>query len=392
MDPDQLECRELREGDDMVAVMELMQQGFGGSAIRTGRRAVPAPSTSRGEWILAAFDQGRPVGTAVMRDMTQWWGGAPVPMCGTSGLSIAPEYRRLGVGRRLFSHVQQEGLARGYPLLSGYPMSPPFFRSLGWEMVGRRFQTEISIQSLRSITAPKVRLRRAGPPDASQVRTLIADVHREQRDSGPVLFDPDATRIMLATPGLYNYLADDGFLSYHWNGTKEIIVQRLLARSEATLRAMWAMVASYATQAHTVRAWLAPNDPITWLLADADDRLTGTHIWGVRITDAPTAMAARGFPGSRPIRVPLLIEDTVIPANSGRWTLVVADGKGALEPDDGSVGPSPLTLTAGGLAALYGGIPLPLLRRTGLARGGDVEGDPALDALFATQPHTFDSW
>ena len=61
----------------------------------------------------------------------------------------------------------------------------------------------------------------------------------------------------------YAYLAPDGFLGYRWHhGHDTIFVERVVASSAATTRALWALAASNSTVAETVRAQVGPSDPL----------------------------------------------------------------------------------------------------------------------------------
>jgi predicted acetyltransferase len=155
---------------------------------------------------------------------------------------------------------------------------------------------------------------------------------------------------------------------------------------------MWALIGSFATQARTVRAWLPPTDPVEWLLAAADARQTTVQSWALRVADAAAALTARGFPATARVSTPLLIDDRTMPANNGRWRLTVADGRGRLDRDDDSNGTEPLTVAARGLAALYAGVPMSVLRLTGLVWAGDPGHDAALESAFAAQPFALDAF
>jgi hypothetical protein len=123
----------------------------------------------------------------------------------------------------------------------------------------------------------------------------------------------------------------------------------------------------------------------------------------LRVVDAPAAIAARGFPPAVTLDVPLVIADGARPANSGRWQLTVAEGKGSLNPVTAPGSPSartpggppaggPLTLGARGLAALFAGNPVAALRQAGLASGGSPDGDAALAAAFGATAYMLDSF
>ena len=106
------------------------------------------------------------------------------------------------------------------------------------------------------------------------------------------------------------------------------------------------------------------------------------------LENSPHSAAARGFGQTVRLSVPLRLDDPLRPADSGRWTLAVAGGQGTLTPGktNGSQHPppdEPVRLGPRGFAALYAGTPLATLRRAGLAVGGGLAEDDALDGAFA---------
>jgi hypothetical protein len=220
----------------------------------------------------------------------------------------------------------------------------------------------------------------------------------------------------------YAYLAPDGFLAYHWRrGHDEVFVDRLVASTAETTAALWAVVASNASVADTVRAVVGPSDPLWWMLREQDANIAERESWMLRLLDAPAAIAARGFPATD-LAVPLLLADDLRPANAGRWDLTVRSGRGSLTrhrtglvhapatsaspsgqqsgqqsgqesgPHSGQPGGPALELGARGLAALYAGTPVATLRRAGLAAGGSPAADAALDAAFAAIPYMLDEF
>ena len=252
-------------------------------------------------------------------------------------------------------------------------------------------------------------IRRPGPDDAAEVLQVLGCAHADARDCGPVTWDETTMRRWLTRPGRYAdtdryaYLAPDGFLGYRWqHGNDAIFVERVVASSAATTRALWAVAASNSTVAGTVRAQVGPSDPLWWMLREQDADIAERESWMLRLLDAPAAIAARGFPATD-IAVPLQITDDLRPANSGRWDLTVRAGEGRLSryrtvaPSPSPAGPShagrtPLALGARGLAALYAGTPVATLRRAGLADGGSQDADAALDGAFAATPFMLDGF
>jgi predicted acetyltransferase len=338
-----------------------------------------------------------------------------------AGVKVAPEDRGRGVGRALMTALTDLMAGRGYPLSALYPATMPLYRSLGWEIAGHRHEAVLPARALRSL--PKAQavkeLRRPGPGDAAELIGVLGRVHELARDCGPITFDETTARRWLTRPGQYNdldryaYLAPDGFLGYRWrHGHDEIYVHRVVAASPQTTAALWAVVASHASVADTVRAQVSPSDPFWWMLREQDANMVTRDSWMLRLLDAPAAIAARGFPAAASLTVPLVIADGLRPANSGRWNLTVRDGIGRLSrdgttrgaaprhapppsgeaPGDGTTRDGALALGPRGLAALYAGTPVATLRRAGLAEGGSPDDAAALDAAFAAAPYMLDDF
>lgn len=394
MTAESITIRPLRADDGMEALADLQVRAFGplpGASLPGWRERV-SQHVADGRY-LAAFDGSRLVASADFHDMRQWWLGRAVPMAGVASVKVAPEDRGRGVGRAVVTELLQLIASRGYPISMLYPSTLPLYRSLGWELAGCSYQAEIPAASLRGIEtsrAGQVPLRRAARGDAAAVIEALAAAHAAGRDCGPITGDEPTVRRWLSDESLFSYLAGDGFLSYRWrDGHREIRVERAVAVSGETTRALWAVVAGHATIARTVRAMTGPFDPLGLLLREPDAALHSEG-WMLRVVDAPAAVAARGFPPGLDLAVPLRLEDPLLPGNSGGWTLRVAGGRGLLERSVTAHAANPLTVGARGFSALFAGTPVQALRRAGLAGGGGPAADALLGAGFAATPFCLD--
>ncbi len=401
---DDVVIRPITGDDDMEAQLDLGQRAFGiyTAGQRAGWSYVAGLRAGQGLF-LGAFVGGVPAGAAMIHDMRQWWLGRAVPCAGVASVKVAPEYRGGGIGRRLMTALLDAVADRGYPLSALYPATMPIYRSLGWELAGGKYQATIPVRSLRTLVAPDAALpgrpkaalpaiRRAGPDDAAEVIDVIGRAHQAARDAGPLTWDEGPTRQWLSRPDLYSYLAgDDGYAAYRWgaDGHHNVLVERVHAATPESLLALWSVIASHSSVARTVTALTAPNDPFWWLTSERDATISKRSMWMLRVLDAPAAIAARGFPPGVSIDVPLEIHDDSRPANSGRWRLTVADGKGRLCSDGAAAS---LTVGARGLAALYAGTPVGTLRLSGLASGCSPDDAAALDAAFAATPYMVDDF
>jgi predicted acetyltransferase len=413
---DDVVIRPITGDDDMAAQLDLGQRAFGvySAGQRAGWSYLAGLRAGQGLF-LGAFAGGVPAGAAMIHDMRQWWLGRAIPCAGIASVKVAPEYRGGGIGRRLMTALLDTVAERGYPLSALYPATMPIYRSLGWELAGGRYRATVPARSLRTLVSPDTAvqlggaaapgIRRAGPDDTAEVIAVIGRAHQAARDAGPLTWDEGPTGQWLSDPDRYSYLAgDDGYACYGWGGDghDNLVVERVHAVTQEALRALWSVIASHSSVARTLTALTAPDDPFWWLTAERDATITKRSMWMLRVVDAPGAIAARGFAPAVSVTVPLEVHDQARPANSGRWQLTVADGKGALIPDgpaipDGPVSAGgspavPLRLGARGLAALYAGTPAGTLRLSGLASGGSQDDDAALDAAFAATAYMLDDF
>jgi predicted acetyltransferase len=410
----------MRADDDLDAELDLRHRSFG-----------PMNGQDREYWReemlgciadgrqFGAWERGQLVGAARYYDMRQYWHGRPVPMAGVGGVKVAPEARGRGVGRALMRALLGAMADGGYPLSVLYPATAHIYRSLGWEMAGGHYRAEIPGRSLLALLPPdpevqasrdsglevpgdpevQVRpaelvptVRRVGPEDADQVIAVLHAIYAAARDCGPATRDPAGVRRWLSEPGLFFYLASDGFLGYGWHdgSDKEIMIRVLAAGSPQTARALWGIVASHASVTRVVRAILGPTDPVCWLTREPDVSLRRHKHWMLRVLEPSAAVSGRGFPSAARASLPLRLADPDLPGNAGLYTFTVRDGSGSLVreitgPTGASPAAAPVALGPRGFAALYAGVPMATLRAAGLVAGGDMH-DGALDSVFSAQP------
>ncbi|WP_433238986.1 GNAT family N-acetyltransferase [Streptosporangium sp. CA-135522] len=383
-----MELRELTV-DDLDAVLDNRRRAFG---------PVPAPEEERwramtasvmaGGRYLGVVDGPRLVATSRIHDFTQWWHGRPISMGGVASVTVAPEDRGRGVGRILMQATIDRCAALGHPISALYPATTHIYRSLGWEHAGAMHRATLSAEALRTIRpTEQVKVRRMGPGDASEVIAILGRVHAATRACGPLVRDESAWRLCLEEKDDFLYLADDGFVVYHWDDDG-IRVSNLVAGSEATARALWSLVGSSASVVKSVHAVVAPDDPVFWLIGDRPRDEVGQTRWMSRIVDLAPAVAARGFPAGVTLDTVIRIDDPQRPANSGPWRLSVSGGSGTAEPAGTPPDAGPV-FTAGAFSALFAGVPAATLRRSGILTG-PADDDDALDTAFHAKPYMLD--
>jgi predicted acetyltransferase len=375
-----LDFRVLSESD-LDAMLDVRIRAFG---------PMPAGGTERWRAVnVELMEQGRNFGVfsdGVMaacgkaRGFEQAWRGRIVPMAGMAGITVLPEFRGRGIGTLLMRGLSEVSAGRGEPISALYPATVTVYRHLGWELVGALSRFALPAAQLRTLGGT-AEVRRVGMDDIGSLQELCARAVASERASGPLLRPATSWERLVEDADTFVYRTDDGAAVYGWDGS-DLSVDFLWAASEDSARSLWSVVGSGSSVAKTVHAYLSPDDPLFWLLPEEAGHEVGQHGWMLRVLDVAAALAARGYPGGLDTAVVLAVHDPESGANSGTWRLDVADGKGAAERISDDV--DGLRLSARGLAALYAGRPVSVLRRSGLARGGDEDLDGVLDAVFAT--------
>jgi predicted acetyltransferase len=168
---------------------------------------------------------------------------------------------------------------------------------------------------------------------------------------------------------------DAGYVSWRRKSDK-LHVYDLIADRPVVRDTLLSCVGSWQTTIATARVRF--GDPVAAGLGLPRGSVLKEEPWMLRVTDAPAAVAARGF-GLLSGEVDLVLTDAQAPWHEGHWRLSVDGGAGALTRG----GNGDVQLHTRGLAALFTGY----TGASALVRGGLAAGDPAalsrLAALFA---------
>jgi predicted acetyltransferase len=329
--------------------------------------------------VIGVFDGDRLVGTAKGRSFQQFWGGRPVPMSGVAGVVVLPDYRGRGVASLVMRALAERSRELGDAVSALYPATIAPYRRSGWEIAGVQNRITIDARHLRGLAASDVRVRPGEKADRDLVLDLQARAYAAQRANGAKLLTAGELDDALDADS-FSYFTDDGCVLYEWH-EGNLVVSCLLAGSEATARALWSVVGSGSSVAKQVHAYVSPDDPIHLLLPEEAAHDVQQHRWMFRLLDLPAAVAARGFAEHVQGSALLSVQDPLLPSQSGTWVLEVAAGRGSLTRTAAVEGA--LQLGPNGLAGLYAGTRLHVLRAAGLGSGGGAEADAFLDSAFA---------
>lgn len=370
--------------DDLDAAFDIRTRSFGrlSPSLRDWWDTVQKESIN-GHRTLGAFDGERLLAHARVRSYQQFWGGRPMPMGGVAGVVVAPDARGRGVGSRLMTAIAQRSLELGDLVSSLYPATIPMYRALGWEVAGAQYRITLPPEALRTLGGKDTRLRRATDSDVEPFLMRLHDRYVAERANGPKLLTPSEAREQLTDEGMMSYVTGGGHVVYEW-AKEDLVVSYLSADTPEIARALWSVVGSGSSIVRSVVAYVSANDPVQLLLPEEIAHEVYLKRWMLRLLDVQKAVAARGFSTAVAGSAAVVLQDRLLPGNSGAWQLEVSGGRAALAPTQASS--ASLRLDPNGFAALFAGTAVHVLRTAGLASGGDRVGDELLDAAFAGSP------
>ena len=372
--------------DDRPQAVALGALAFGGDP------AAPVTSAPPGARSWGVVDGDALLAKATLRSYTQWWGGRRVPMAGVASVAVHPDARGRGSARRLLTELVHQTRAAGEPVSVLFPTAPGIYRSLGWETVRALEHTRLPVAQLAGAGDPRaVALRSAGPEDLPALTRLWHEAGAASdglltRD-GPSF--PHGLQDVLSASVVP--LAEDadgpaGYLAYDrgrgYGPDAELRTRELVARTPAAAAALLRSLASWDSVVGSV-LWRGSLLEVGLLVRGALPPPETSQPWMLRVTDAPAAVAARGYPASVRTSAVFRLVDPLVPEHEGSWELVVEDGHGRLERTSRG---GPL-LQVRGLALLWtGAADTALLQRAGLLDGPA----PGLDALARARPRAPD--
>jgi len=317
--------------------------------------------------------------------MGQFFGGQTVSIAGVAGVAVRADRLRRGVATEMMSRTLAELHAHGVGLATLYASTWSLYRRVGFEVAGTRSLARFPPTLVRgwdhdlSVRIATIEDR----PAVAELYRTIAREHDGHLDRCAYIWRRiDDERLDVPAHGL---LVDDdeglaGYVYYRKHmvpgrGPHRIEIADICARSRMTWQRLWTALADLGAMVESIDLPTAPQDPAFVIHEDPRFRMELLENWMVRVTHVQAALSQRGYPMGVRARVDFDLVDDVIPQQSGRWRLKVADGVGQIERG----GEGTIRVEPRGLAALITGF----LSGPTLARLGRIQSGSA--ALAATQ-------
>jgi predicted acetyltransferase len=387
--------------NELAAVLGATHVAFGeelkDDEVERQRRVLPV------DRILAAWDDGRPVGVTASYPFELTVPGGVAKAGGVTYVGVLPSHRRRGILRELMLRQLEDLHQRGEPLAILWASESLIYGRFGYGIASPEtaIDAERGAFALRDDAGPRGAVRLVTAEEAAALFPPLYQSRRLERP-GSLSRTPDWwTEVLLADPedwrkerGLkyYALLEIDGehagYVLYRvkpkWedSGPKgEVSVVELFATTPESTAELWRFIFGIDLIAR-VKSWRI--DPAWSLLLMVTDprrlHLSITDGLWLRFVDLEAALQARRFNDAE--AAVLEVEDNVLSRNSGRFAIGPESRRTDTEPD--------VALHVTDLASAYlGAFTFDRLAAAGRARELRPGGLARATALFATPipPH-----
>ncbi|MCU0683709.1 MAG: GNAT family N-acetyltransferase [Polyangiaceae bacterium] len=383
--------------DDLLFVERCTQLAFGIPAGLSARWVRQFPA----DWRLLRDGRGERVACAMGNALSQHLGGGVLPGVGVAGVAVLPEQRGKGYARVLMTELLREAAGAGALVALLYASTQSLYRAVGFEQAGYCFKARIPLVDLALSVARRrpegLRIAPLPPGIPDEVRAVhrvFARVYSGPLERGPYTWGRVESvrgdeRVGYGAYGPggalegYVYLAQTSPLGPQGS---ELLVSDLAFTTPTAAHALLRYLTTFATIAKEACFACGPTHPILLLLREQSYSITRHENWMLRVLRVEDALRARGYPAASVEPLALEVDDDVVPANRGRFSLALRGGKlsvVSLADGEGAPGGAALRLHVRSLAMLLTGYQ----SASQLAALGLLEGEgPALeraDAIFA---------
>jgi len=337
-----------------------------------------------------------------------------VPMLGIAAVAVAPENRGKGYARRMMSACVMDAAQAGVPLLGLYASTQTLYRQVGFEQAGILCKhtvplSRINGRDLRTPGRGDWTVTPIGEGHMPAVRECYARFARLQNgmlDRGPYIWNRVRTfwgmpyhgfafsrgELAPTTPHTPTPTPIDAYVFLTQNrqpdGRQQLALTDLVFNSADSGRRVLAFLADYEMMGHDVLFNGGPTHPALFLLGQQRFTSTVYERWFLRIASLERAIKERTFPAGLSVELPLTIDDPIVEANRGPWTLQIHEGRGTAVRG----GPQRLGIHADirALASMFTGYKSAAeLSLLGLVSGDDNALDTASSIFAAPTPlHT----
>lgn len=257
-------------------------------------------------------------------------------MGGLTGVGTYPEYSNMGLMNKLLYQALKNMRERGQLISYLYPYSIPYYRRKGWELISDKIVYEISDYQLPKRRSVAGDVRRVEVDSQAVKDTYDKFAHQTH---GALIRDELAWREYFLwdrddlIAAIYYSENDEpeGYVIYWIAGEIFHIKDMIYLNKEARI-GLWNFIGAHFSMISKVVGNTFTDEPLAFLLEDADIKETISPYYMARIVDVEKFIAEYPFkPDTTDRQWHFTLEDALLTWNDGCFILNIAqDGKASL--------------------------------------------------------------
>lgn len=259
-------------------------------------------------------------------------------MGGITGVGTYPEYSNQGLMHKLLFQALSDMRDRKQLISYLFPYSIPYYRQKGWELISDKIVYEISDYQLPKRQKVAGDVRRVSIDD----EVIKTTYHRYAMEThGALLRDKlawneywlwDNDDVIAAIYFNEDDVAD-GYVIY-WISDEIFHIKDMIFMTQEARKGLWNFIGAHFSMITKVVGNTYTDEPLAFLLEDADIKETISPYYMARIVDAPAFIEAFPFKPDNTERIwHFSLSDPLLPWNEGNFVLEISQkGSGTLTP------------------------------------------------------------
>ncbi|MFD2114393.1 enhanced intracellular survival protein Eis [Paenibacillus yanchengensis] len=263
--------------------------------------------------------------------------GKTYDMGGITSVGTFPEYSNQGLMNKLLYKALENMRLKNQSISYLYPYSIPYYRRKGWEVISDRIVYEVQdyqLPKLKQVTGDVERVA----PQSEEVRqayerfslkTHGAMIRNKLAWNEYWFWDSDD----LTAAIYYNENREpDGYVLY-WIADEIFHIKDMIFMNEEARSGLWNFISAHFSMITKVVGRTHTDEPLAFLLEDADIKETISPYYMARIVDIEQFVAQYPFKADTFERTWVFtLDDPLLAWNQGVFKLhIAADGKGSIE-------------------------------------------------------------
>lgn len=290
--------------------------------------------------VLGWFDQDTLISQVAVYPMQVRIFGRTYEMGGLTGVGTYPEYSNQGLMHKLLCRALHDMKSRGQYISYLYPYSIPYYRRKGWEIISDKLTYEISDYQL-----PKSRQVGGDVTRVPVESDLVKETYQRfaMRTHGALLRDELAwneyflwdTDDLMAAVYCNEDNEPDGYLIY-WMADEVFHIKDMIFINEEARIGLWNFISAHFSMISKVIGNMFTDEPLAFLLEDADIKETISPYFMARIVDFEQFISRYPFKADTVERKwTFTLTDPLLDWNQGTFTLCISkDGVGNVVRSD----------------------------------------------------------